>query len=608
MNKKSYIDILIDKYIKNNLENSKILNYKDLDNIESCFYDELKDTEIKGFPFASDFTNSKGDSISYDVYKQLSEDEKKKYRLKYYYMPYMHEIYIGTTGSGKTTTCIEPQLRAISSQKNKPNIFISDPKGEIFSHNVKHLIDNGYKIQVLNFKDPSYSNTWNPLEEIYLTQMEIPNIGKDAKIIKGNKVDPNLLKIGQDESFNENFYISYNGKAFSSYKIYKKYVESKKYFMHSKVTSMVNQLCIQMFPEERISDDPTWNIGAREYFNGCMLALLDDAINLDKNFTKEMFNIKTLNDIYTLTVKCDSEEGLTSELIQFNNFKKGKSKEALDKIEIVSDAARGTKQGYLSTCQSLIGNWMNGHIFSLTTTTNISLDDSESPIALFVITRDYDKSDNAVAGLFLNWVYTKFLEKAEKEERINGVNGSRPLHFLLDEFANIPAIPDFEIKIATSRSRNMWFHLCVQSYEQLNGVYDKDEKEVSKIIIDNCNQQVFLGSQSYETKEKFSDECGNKTVVGINNNPLNIEKVRNLSFSDINNIKEGTFYIKRINKDVIKSSFIRSYELANEGIFKDFEEENYIKYLPYNFVNPEDMKYKYKDVIPMKFNNKESNE
>ena len=86
-------------------------------------------------------------------------------------------------------------------------------------------------------------------------------------------------------------------------------------------------------------------------------------------------------------------------------------------MDIVTKTAPNTKKGFLSTCQSMIGKWMNGHIFGLTTETNIDLDDSKQPIALFIITRDYDKSDNAVAGLFLNWVYRKFLEKAEKAER-----------------------------------------------------------------------------------------------------------------------------------------------------------------------------------------------
>ena len=75
------------------------------------------------------------------------------------------------------------------------------------------------------------------------------------------------------------------------------------------------------------------------------------------------------------------------------------------------------------------------------------------------------------------------------------------MHFLLDEFANIPKIPDFDNKIATARSRDIWFHLFIQAYDQLELIYGP---QTANIIIDNCNQQAFLGSQSIATKERFA--------------------------------------------------------------------------------------------------------
>jgi len=51
--------------------------------------------------------------------------------------------------------------------------------------------------------------------------------------------------------------------------------------------------------------------------------------------------------------------------------------------------------------------------------------------------------------------------------------------------------------------------LSVQSYLQLAVVYDKMRAD---IIRDNCNSQLFLGSQNRETKEVFSKECGKHTI------------------------------------------------------------------------------------------------
>ena len=600
MNRQSYSDYLFNKRIKKDYENSDVINYKDLNikNKETYFYDELKDINVKGFPFASDFANKNGDAIDYEKYSSLNNEEKAEYRLRYHYLPYMHELYIGTTGSGKTTTCIEPQLRAISSQKNKPNIFITDPKGEIFLHNAKHLKDQGYKIQVINFKNTEFSNTWNPLEEIYLTQMEIKDVGKDAILRKG-EVDEKLKLVTDKFKYLPAGYFEYKGMAFPNVESLNEYFDNEKYFIHAKVSSMVNQITSQMFPDDKSTSDPMWTNGSRGFIAGIMLALLDDALNPSKNFTKEKFNIKTINDVYTLAARCSGEKGKTGKLREFTE---GKPKEALDKMEAVTDTADITRKSFLAVCQAMIGNWMNGHIFSLTSSTNISLDDSENPLALFVITRDYDKSDNIIAGLFLNWVYTKFLEKAEKEERVNGVSSSRPIHFMLDEFANIPPIPDFEIKIATSRSRNMWFHIFLQSYEQLDAVYKKD---IATIIIDNCNQQTFLGSQSVKSKERFSKECGKKTVKSlqsqISGSIEDISVVNSISLSDLNCIKPGWMYVKRIKTDVIESTYVRSYQCANEGIFKDFHNSKFEDYAPLNITNPNNPKYLYKNVIPDEF-------
>lgn len=603
MNRKSYSELIKERYIIENNENARVLSYQELDGFdgrETVFYDDLPNTEVKGFPIASDFADENGNAIDYASYEKLSKKEKEKYRLRYHFLPLMHELYIGTTGSGKTTTCIEPQIRAISSQKNKPNMFVSDPKGEIYLHNVKHLVDNGYNVQVLNFKNVKYSHCWNPLDEIYTKQVQIPLIGNDAIYEKGNEFDKKKYKLfDENEKFNNGYHILFNGYAFASYKTFSSYVEGQRYLAHAEVTSLVNQLCSQMFPDGASgTSDVTWQNGSREFFNGVILALLEDAINPNKHFTRDMFNVKTLNDVFTLTTKY-GVDGHQKETDMFLAFKKGKSKEALDKIEIVSDTASSTKKGFQSTCQSMIGKWMNGHIFSLTTHTNISLDDKDKPIALFIITRDYDKSDNAVAALFLNWVYRQFLEQAEKEEREDGISGGRPIHFLLDEFANIPAIPDFEIKIATSRSRNMWFHLYLQSYEQLDAVYNAGK---ASIIFDNCNQQIFLGSQSYETKERFSKECGQKTVETLKSrlHGLNeeVHTVPVLNLSELNSIKTGWMYVKRIKKDTFKSTYIRSYQCANEGIFKDFNNNAFEKFAPLNLTNPNLPKYQYKEVIP----------
>ena len=158
-------------------------------------------------------------------------------------------------------------------------------------------------------------------------------------------------------------------------------------------------------------------------------------------------------------------------------------------------------------------------------------------------------------------------------KKAENVENPRALHFLLDEFGNIPEIKDLENKIATARSRNIWFHLVVQSYMQLDHIYDAKR---SVIIRDNCNSQIFLGSQNMDTKQIFSKECGKhniptleSTLVSANNQ---ISEVPLIPVSMLDHITAGKMYVKRLAMPVITSQYIRSYVCANNGSFKDFNE------------------------------------
>ena len=94
--------------------------------------------------------------------------------------------------------------------------------------------------------------------------------------------------------------------------------------------------------------------------------------------------------------------------------------------------------------------------------------------------------------------------------------------FILDEFANIGQIPDFDKKISTSRSRGISFSVILQNLDQLKAIYEKSYET----IIGNCDIHVFLGSNSYATVEYFSKELGEKTIKhnskSINRNTLDV--------------------------------------------------------------------------------------
>lgn len=72
-----------------------------------------------------------------------------------------HSLIIGSTGSGKTYCIVNPLVHILA--KHSESMVITDPKGEIYENNAEFLKDRGYKIVLLNFRNPQRGNMWNPL-------------------------------------------------------------------------------------------------------------------------------------------------------------------------------------------------------------------------------------------------------------------------------------------------------------------------------------------------------------------------------------------------------------------------------------------------------------
>jgi type IV secretion system protein VirD4 len=516
---------LTEDYIEQFFECSKKLNYRDLtpenDRLITVNYEDLPNVEIEGFPAASDFTDNNGGAYSYDEYKELSRQKQCECRLRYYYLPTYHELVIGTTGSGKTTGCTEPQLRAISSQKNKPNLFITDTKGELFESHAKHLKEQGYRLFALNFKEPMRSDMWNPLLELYDLKVKAAEI---------------------PESY-------------------------EKDLIETDLDSRIHQIAKSFIPVKN-KRDPSWECGAQDLLKGIIYALLENADKKNSGFTRDMMTVRSIEYYYN---------ALKKEFINFdgssavnNYFTKDLSEKTLSFMSLTLDNAPNTKRNFFGTFEGAMNDWFTGHISALTTGNTIEIEDeNDAPFVIFLITRDYDKSDFTIAGLFIDAIYKKMIMRAEKSK--NGRN-KRATHFLLDEFGNIPEIKDFENKISTSRSRNIWFHLSIQSYMQLEIVYDKARAD---LIRDKCNTQSFLGSQNRETKEIFSKECGKHTIPTLsamyNENEYSLDTVPLVPVSQLDLIKPGEMYVKRVYKPVFISSFVRSYQAENAGVYKNFD-------------------------------------
>lgn len=171
-------------------------------------------------------------------------------------------------------------------------------------------------------------------------------------------------------------------------------------------------------------------------------------------------------------------------------------------VELASDK---TYSSILSSLQSSLGKFDSKEIAEVTSTNTINFDEIVTrKTALYVISSDTHSAYDFLLTIFFSQMIQQMYDFADK----NGGRLPVPTFFILDEFANIGQVPDFDKKISTSRSRGISFSVILQNLDQLKAIYDKSYET----IIGNCDTHVFLGSNSFETVEYFSKELGEKTI------------------------------------------------------------------------------------------------
>lgn len=171
-------------------------------------------------------------------------------------------------------------------------------------------------------------------------------------------------------------------------------------------------------------------------------------------------------------------------------------------VEIASDK---TYSSILSSLQSKLGKFDSKEIADVTSTNTINFEDiATKKVALYVVSSDTHAAYDFLLTIFFSQMIQQLYDFADK----HGGKLAMPTFFILDEFANIGQIPDFDKKISTSRSRGISFSVILQNLDQLKSIYEKSYET----IIGNCDTHVFLGSNSYTTVEYFSKELGEKTI------------------------------------------------------------------------------------------------
>ncbi len=328
--------------------------------------------------------------------------------------PECHVLINGTTGFGKSRRLIIPTICMMA--KGGESMVVSDPKGELY-RNTKGFLESecGYKVRVINFRNPDTGCRWNPLKEI-----------EDG------------FRSGQSDR-------------------------------REKSLQMLKQMVEILVARVSSRNDRFWENIASD--------LLISSAKLILQYSWDKLTFRNIADVAGQLVSMDGDEKnnkVFSEIVQalpaddtlrirqtLSNFEKGGNKYVTSII-----AELNTMLAPVTDSNSVM-DLMEDSDFSIA-------DVGKEPMALFLILPDDSDVMYTIASMLVTQLYSNLVDLADGE----GGRLPNRVSFLLDEFGSFARIPQFSSILTASRSRGIRFVLACQNLNQLKARYDLYTAEV----------------------------------------------------------------------------------------------------------------------------------
>ena len=410
-------------------------------------------------------------------------------------------LVIGGSGSGKTRFFVKPNLMQMHSsyvvtdpkgtvlvecgkmlQKGRPKRdengkieYIRDKDGKILKdQNGKYRMKyEPYKIKVFNTIDFAKSMHYNPFA--YISQKN-----REKDILKFVEVLIKNTSSSQQPS-GDDFWVKAEKLLYTAY----------------------IALIFAMYPEDQ------WNFETLiDMINNSECREEDEefknAIDLEFELVECWLNGKTHDDPDVMADYGDLfETKPDAEQRRLGAF-------ALKQFKAYKLAAGKTAKSILISCSTRLAPFAIDEVLEITSYDELHLDRLGDELsALFIIISDTDATFNFLVAIMYSQLFNLLCTKAD-----NAKGGKLTYHVrcLLDEFANIGEIPQFEKLIATIRSREISASIILQAKSQLKAIY----KDNADTIEGNCDTMLFLGGKEKSTLKEISESLGKETIDSYN--------------------------------------------------------------------------------------------
>ena len=366
-------------------------------------------------------------------------------------------LVIGGSGSGKTRFFVKPSLLQMHS-----SYVVTDPKGQLLRETGKLLAHGGPK------RDEN---------------------GKPVRDGRGKVIyEPYRIKVLNTINFSKS--MKYNPLA---------YVRSEK-----DILKLVNVIIANTKGDGGKSSEDFWVKAERLLYCALIGYIWYEAKPEEKNF------LTLLELINASEAREDDEEFQSPVDILFSKLEKEHPDHfAVKQYRKFKLAAGKTLKSILISCGARLAPFDIKELRDIMTEDELELDTmGDRKTALFLIMSDTDTTFNFVIAMLQSQLFNLLCDKAD-----DLYNGRLPVHVrcLLDEFANIGQIPNFDKLIATIRSREISASIILQSQSQLKTIY----KDAADTIVGNCDVTLFLGGKEKSTLKEISELLGKETIDSL---------------------------------------------------------------------------------------------
>ena len=267
------------------------------------------------------------------------------------------------------------------------------------------------------------------------------------------------------------------------------------------VVKLISNLIQNTTPKNAQQSDPFWEKSEIALDTALMLYLLHEAPPEEQNLETMMFMIENASAM-------EEDEMFQSPVdVLFEALEeKYPDHIAVKQWKIFKQASGKTAKSILISAAVRLAAFNLPEIAKMTSYDNLDIGSlGEKKKAIFCVIPDNDNSFNYLVGMLYTQAFQELYYRADHK---HGGELPIPVHFVMDEFANV-ALPDnFERVLATMRSRRISVSIIIQNMAQLKALF----KDSWESVVGNCDTFLYLGGNEQSTHEYISKMLGKETI------------------------------------------------------------------------------------------------